>query len=39
MKMYIASADWMTRNTENRVEIAAPIYDQKIKIAFMILYA
>lgn len=31
MKMYIASADWMTRNTENRVEIAAPIYDQKIK--------
>lgn len=31
MKMYISSADWMTRNTENRVEIAAPIYDQKIK--------
>lgn len=31
MKMYIASADWMTRNTENRVEIAAPIYEQKIK--------
>ena len=31
MKMYIASADWMTRNTENRVEIAAPIYDAKIK--------
>ena len=31
MKMYIASADWMTRNTENRVEIAAPIYDNKIK--------
>ena len=31
MKMYIVSADWMTRNTENRVEIAAPIYDQKIK--------
>lgn len=28
MKMYIASADWMTRNTENRVEIAAPIYDK-----------
>ncbi len=33
MKMYIASADWMTRNTENRVEIAAPIYDEKIKNA------
>lgn len=31
MKMYIGSADWMTRNTENRVEIAAPIYDTKIK--------
>lgn len=31
MKIYIASADWMTRNTENRVEIAAPIYDSKIK--------
>lgn len=31
MKMYIGSADWMTRNTENRVEIAAPIYDNKIK--------
>lgn len=31
MKMYIGSADWMTRNTENRVEIAAPIYDHKIK--------
>lgn len=31
MKIYIASADWMTRNTENRVEIAAPIYDNKIK--------
>ena len=31
MKMYISSADWMTRNTENRVEIAAPVYDSKIK--------
>lgn len=31
MKMYIGSADWMTRNTENRVEIAAPIYSDKVK--------
>ena len=31
MKMYIASADWMTRNTENRVEVAAPIFDSNIK--------
>ena len=31
MQMYIGSADWMTRNTENRVEIAVPIYNEKIK--------
>ena len=31
MKMYIASADWMTRNTENRVEVAAPIHDAAVK--------
>lgn len=29
--MYIASADFMTRNTLRRVEVAAPIYDEKIK--------
>lgn len=29
--IYIASADFMTRNTERRVEIALPILDQDIK--------
>lgn len=30
-KIYIASADMMTRNTSRRVEIACPIYDKDIK--------
>lgn len=30
-KMYIASADFMTRNTVRRVEVAAPIHDPKIR--------
>ncbi|WP_242844298.1 polyphosphate kinase 1 [Candidatus Soleaferrea massiliensis] len=29
-KLYISSADMMTRNTERRVEIACPVLDQKI---------
>ncbi len=30
-KVYIASADFMTRNTVHRVEVAAPVYDADIR--------
>ena len=30
-KIYIASADFMTRNTIRRVEVAVPLWDEKIK--------
>ncbi len=30
-KMYISSADFMTRNTVKRVEVAAPVYDPDIQ--------
>ena len=37
LKLYISSADFMTRNTERRVEIAVPIMDPKIR-AFLMEY-
>ena len=30
-EVYIASADFMTRNTTRRVEVAAPVYDADIR--------
>ncbi|WP_417363439.1 polyphosphate kinase 1 [Galbibacter sp.] len=34
-KMYISSADWMTRNLDFRVEVGCPIYDADIKKELM----
>ncbi len=30
-KIFISSGDWMTRNLDNRSEVAVPIYDEAIR--------
>lgn len=30
-KVYLGSADWMPRNLDTRVEVAAPVFDEEIK--------
>ena len=30
-KVFISSADWMTRNIEDRVEVGCPVYDPQLK--------
>ena len=38
-EVYISSADFMTRNTLKRVEVAAPIYDEKIKERILAMFS
>lgn len=34
-QVYVSSADWMTRNIDHRIEVAAPIYDERLKKRIM----
>lgn len=34
-KLFICSADWMSRNIDNRVEVSVPIYDLRLKQMIM----
>jgi polyphosphate kinase len=38
-RIYISSADYMTRNTLKRVEVAAPVYDENIKARIWEMFA
>ncbi len=38
-KVYISSADYMTRNTTRRVEVAAPVLDEQIKKRVLDIFA
>jgi polyphosphate kinase len=37
-RCYISSADWMTRNLDYRVEVAAPIYDAEVRAELALLF-
>ncbi len=34
-KLFLCSADWMSRNIDNRVEVSAPVYDPALKALLM----
>ncbi len=34
-QLYLSSADWMIRNLDNRIEVAAPLYDPDVKKEIM----
>jgi polyphosphate kinase len=37
-KIYISSADWMTRNIDTRVEVSCPIYDDDINCKIYLIF-